>query len=370
MQEVIQKIVAFFRSVDIPELFETLVTEKQELLLIAGAVIFILLLSLWTIMERVQEKGWRSLIPLYRFVVLFDKVGMSPALALLLLIPGVNVILMIVFYFFLSKKFNRNYFFVLGLTVLPLLFYPIVAFGDGKCKHVKLKKHKEAKKSKAEARRDAMLQKKKQKAEKAAVKVSKKSGTYIETPVVEQVSPEEPALSMAELRIQREAARHPRATRSYLEYDPTEMTVKLGNASPAAGWADTMPSMGQGPKARDISKQKQIVEESRTEYERLLKQQQEAQKRRVRHYHPQQRTVNKTAAQRPRPITNQAVRVSQRPMNVTKRPAVTRSVRTKVTNSAPAKKSDNDVQVVRVVRKPSTTQQPKKRQTRRRILIN
>ena len=55
MREVIQEVVRFFRSVNVPELFETLVTEKQELLLIVGAIIFIMLLSLWTIMQRVQE---------------------------------------------------------------------------------------------------------------------------------------------------------------------------------------------------------------------------------------------------------------------------------------------------------------------------
>lgn len=83
----------------------------------------------------VISQGWKNLIPIYRWAVLFRGVGLSPWLSLVMLLPGINLVLLIIFYFYLARVFRRSYFMVLGLIVLPVIFLPIFAFGEGKCDH-------------------------------------------------------------------------------------------------------------------------------------------------------------------------------------------------------------------------------------------
>ena len=48
---------------------------------------------------------------------------------LLLMIPVVNVVVSVMIYIGLAEAFNRGVFFAFGLMFLPIIFYPILAFG-------------------------------------------------------------------------------------------------------------------------------------------------------------------------------------------------------------------------------------------------
>ena len=49
---------------------------------------------------------------------------------LIYLIPGVGIIPQVIMSINLAKKFDKDAFFALGLIILPVVFYPILAFSD------------------------------------------------------------------------------------------------------------------------------------------------------------------------------------------------------------------------------------------------
>ncbi len=105
-------------------------------LAIAGLMIY----SLWRIFEKAGEEGWKAIIPIYNNWTLYEisgrpgwwaLVGLAAIIPIvgLLAIPAV-IVLHILAMIDLSKKFKTGDGFVVGLILLPIVFYPILAFGD------------------------------------------------------------------------------------------------------------------------------------------------------------------------------------------------------------------------------------------------
>lgn len=93
--------------------------------------IVLMIASLWRIFEKAGEEGWKALIPIYNLVILLKIVG-KPAwwIALMVLIPLANFILMIITYNMLAKSFGKGEGFTIGLVVFGFIFLPILAFSD------------------------------------------------------------------------------------------------------------------------------------------------------------------------------------------------------------------------------------------------
>lgn len=98
------------------------------LILFVGGIL--LLISLWKIFKKANKPGWASLIPIYNGIVLIQIGGKPAWWFLLLLIPFVNIVITIMIFHNLSKAFGKGSGFTLGLIFLPIIFFPILAFGD------------------------------------------------------------------------------------------------------------------------------------------------------------------------------------------------------------------------------------------------
>ena len=86
----------------------------------------------WLIYTKAGEKGWASLIPIYRDVVWLKIAGMSPWLLLLWLIPifgwmAVGIV-NIIACFKIPEKFGKSTAWGIGLWLVPIVFESIVAF--------------------------------------------------------------------------------------------------------------------------------------------------------------------------------------------------------------------------------------------------
>ena len=90
---------------------------------------FILLAAFWKIFAKAGQPGWASVIPIYNVLVLLRIVGKPYWWLFLLIIPGVNIVLLIMLTHGLSKSFGKGTGFTLGLMVLSFVFYPILGFG-------------------------------------------------------------------------------------------------------------------------------------------------------------------------------------------------------------------------------------------------
>lgn len=98
-------------------------------------IAIIQIIAMWKVFTKAGEAGWKSLIPIYNLVVLFEISGLSPWLVLVYLIsfiPVVGVIgcwvLTIVQEVKLTQNFGKGSGFAVGMVLLPSIFYLILGF--------------------------------------------------------------------------------------------------------------------------------------------------------------------------------------------------------------------------------------------------
>jgi hypothetical protein len=102
------------------------------LMLIYVAVIVLVIVSLWKIFEKAGKPGWAAIVPIYNIVVMLEIVGKPIWWIILYLIPCVSLIVGIIVVFELARVFGRGPGTAIGLIILPIVFYPMLAFGSAK----------------------------------------------------------------------------------------------------------------------------------------------------------------------------------------------------------------------------------------------
>lgn len=86
----------------------------------------------WKIYSKMGEAGWKSLIPIYNIVILFEKVNINPLFILVALIPWVGsaafLIIQIIANVRLCKGFGKSTGFTIGYILIGFIFGLILAF--------------------------------------------------------------------------------------------------------------------------------------------------------------------------------------------------------------------------------------------------
>lgn len=103
---------------------------------IPGIIILILLVvmiaAMWKIYVKAGEPGWAAIVPIYNLVVLLKIAGKPLWWVILFFIPIVNFVMCILVYLGLSERFGKGAGFGIGLAFLPMIFLPILGFGDAR----------------------------------------------------------------------------------------------------------------------------------------------------------------------------------------------------------------------------------------------
>lgn len=100
------------------------------LLIIAVIVGLFFIICNWKIFTKANKPGWASIIPIYNTWVFCEVAGKPGWWSLLItFIPIVNIVLAIIVYIEISKKFGKDPIFALLLIFLPIIGLPILAFG-------------------------------------------------------------------------------------------------------------------------------------------------------------------------------------------------------------------------------------------------
>ena len=98
--------------------------------IICIAIAILQIIDTWKIFKKSGYEGWETLIPGHNEFVLFKMVGINPAWVLLEIFFTPSAI---VFLFWknieLAHSFRRSTAFGIGLSLLPVIFYPILGFG-------------------------------------------------------------------------------------------------------------------------------------------------------------------------------------------------------------------------------------------------
>ena len=108
-----------------------MIFEDFRLILIFSVLAFavLMLAASWKIFTKAGKPGWASIVPVYNAVVLLEIVGKPVWWILLWLIPGVNIVVIIIVYHRLALSFGKDILFTIGMIFLSFVFLPILAFG-------------------------------------------------------------------------------------------------------------------------------------------------------------------------------------------------------------------------------------------------
>jgi hypothetical protein len=101
-------------------------------LLIMIPVTVIVIVGMWKVFTKAGKPGWASIVPIYNMIVLLEIAGKPLWWFVLLLIPGVNIVIIILVMIDLAKNFGKGAGFGLGLAFLGFIFFPILGFGDAR----------------------------------------------------------------------------------------------------------------------------------------------------------------------------------------------------------------------------------------------
>ncbi|MEI8342246.1 MAG: DUF5684 domain-containing protein [Verrucomicrobiota bacterium] len=99
-------------------------------LVIELGIFIVMIAALWRIFTKAGQPGWMSIIPILNVFILL-KIGGKPWWWLILLcIPLVNIVFGILLALAVAENFGKSGGFVIGMVLLPMIFYPILAFSD------------------------------------------------------------------------------------------------------------------------------------------------------------------------------------------------------------------------------------------------
>ena len=89
----------------------------------------IMIVANWKIYTKAGKPGWASIVPFYNMYVMYEIAGMNGWMFLLTFIPIVNIVIQIMLYLNLAKKFGKSTGFAIGLILLNPIFLLLLAFG-------------------------------------------------------------------------------------------------------------------------------------------------------------------------------------------------------------------------------------------------
>jgi len=106
----------------------TALLSTYMILILVIAVIMIV--ANWKVFTKAGKPGWASIIPLYNMYVMFEIAGINGWMFLLTFVPIANIIIQIMLYLNLAKKFEKSTGFAIGLILLNPIFLLMLAFGN------------------------------------------------------------------------------------------------------------------------------------------------------------------------------------------------------------------------------------------------
>jgi len=101
------------------------------IIIIYLAIIVLMIASQWKVFTKAGQPGWACLVPIYNIYIM-TQIAKKPGwwLAIILLVPIVNIVFLIMLIDAISKAFGKDTGFTIGLLLLGIVFWPILGFGD------------------------------------------------------------------------------------------------------------------------------------------------------------------------------------------------------------------------------------------------
>jgi Family of unknown function (DUF5684) len=95
-----------------------------------AALVIFMIATMWKLFTKAGQPGWASIIPIVNTYFMIKVAGRPGWWLLLLFIPLVNFVILIILFLDIAKRFGKGVGFGIGLILLPIIFFPILAFGN------------------------------------------------------------------------------------------------------------------------------------------------------------------------------------------------------------------------------------------------
>ena len=107
---------------------EALIGAGIILILFIFATIILIIASYWTLFNKAGKPGWAAIVPVYNIIVMLEIVQKPMWWLVLMLVPGVNLIWIILTLNLFVKRFGKSSGYTVGVIFLPFIFLPLLAF--------------------------------------------------------------------------------------------------------------------------------------------------------------------------------------------------------------------------------------------------
>lgn len=112
---------------------EQMVVEQSAnpiMMLLPLVLLVFMIVVWWKVMAKAGLPGWGIFIPIYNIYLMCKLAGKPGWWLLLMFVPVVNLIVSILVNVGVAQRFGKGTGFAVGLIFLPIIFFPILAFGD------------------------------------------------------------------------------------------------------------------------------------------------------------------------------------------------------------------------------------------------
>ncbi|WP_341907650.1 DUF5684 domain-containing protein [Fluviicola taffensis] len=95
-------------------------------------VIALMIISMWKVYEKANKPGWAAIVPVYNLIILLEIAKKPTWWVAMYFVPFANIVFMIMTMNSVSKNFGKDEGFTVGLVLLGVVFWPILAFGSAR----------------------------------------------------------------------------------------------------------------------------------------------------------------------------------------------------------------------------------------------
>ena len=94
------------------------------------ALVVFMIVCMWKVFTKAGQPGWACIVPIYNLYVMLQIAGKPAWWLVLFFIPLANLVAMVLLNIAIAERFGKSMGFGIGLVVLGVIFFPILAFGD------------------------------------------------------------------------------------------------------------------------------------------------------------------------------------------------------------------------------------------------
>lgn len=90
----------------------------------------VIIAGMWKTFEKAGKPGWACLIPFYNLWIMVEISGKESWWFFLYFVPLANMVAPFIVSIGIAERFGKGAGYGIGLALLPLVFYPLLGFGD------------------------------------------------------------------------------------------------------------------------------------------------------------------------------------------------------------------------------------------------